>query len=147
MWSLIGFRLTLVNTGKSNTEFLANPGLLKFSTTFHVTHQPILRYIWNGKISHELSFFERSTLSQIIKIIIITKKFVHNCSLFLSGSDSSRKTHKVIPENKLSKLLKEFQPRQNAEKVIFNYSNISFSDSEKYLLVNGLQFSISPRKV
>ena len=77
-------------------------------------------------MSHELSFFESSTLSQIIKIIIITKKFVHICSLFLSGSDSSRKTHEVIPENKLSKLLKEFQPRQNAEKVIFNYSNILF---------------------
>ena len=66
---------------------------------------------------------------------------------FLSGNDSSIKTHEDIQENKFNKLLKERQPRQDPEKVIFNYSNISLSDAEKPLLVKGLKFSILPKKL
>ena len=73
--------------------------------------------------------------------------FFDICSLFLSGNDSSIKTHEDIQENKFNKLLKEFQSRQDPEKVTFNYSNISLSDAEKYLLVKGLKFSIPPKKL
>ena len=57
------------------------------------------------------------------------------------------KIHENIQGNKLNKLLKEHQPKQDHEKVIFNYSNISLSDAEKSLLVKGLKFSISPKKL
>ena len=66
--------------------------------------------------------------------------FAHICSLFLSGNDSYVKTHEDIQENKLNKLLKECPPRQDPEKVIFNYSNVSLSDAEKSLLVEALPF-------
>ena len=46
-----------------------------------------------------------------------------------------------------NKLLKVRQPRQDPEKVIFNYSNISLSDADKSLLVKGLKFSIPPKKL
>ena len=46
-----------------------------------------------------------------------------------------------------NKLLTVRQPRQDPEKVIFNYSNISLSDADKSLLVKGLKFSIPPKKL
>ena len=55
-------------------------------------------------------------------------------------------THEDIQENKFNKLLKEHQLRQDPEKVIFNYSDISLSDTEKSLLVKGLKFFIPPTK-
>ena len=73
--------------------------------------------------------------------------FFDICSLFLSGNDSSIKTHEDIQENKFNKLLKERQPRQDPEKVIFYYSNISLSHAEKSLLVKSLKFSISFEKL
>ena len=46
-------------------------------TPFWVTLQPILRYIWNGKIYNELNFLIRPTPWQIIKITIITIKLTN----------------------------------------------------------------------
>ena len=66
---------------------------------------------------------------------------------FSERNDSSIKIHEDIQGNKFNKFLKERQPKQDHEKVIFNYSNISFSDAEKSLLVKGLKFSIPPNKV
>ena len=73
--------------------------------------------------------------------------FAHICSLFPTGNDSSIKSHQNIRKNKFNKLLKERQPRQDPEKVIFNYSNISLSDAGKSFLVKGLKFSIPPKKL
>ena len=90
------------------------------------------------------------------KLVLLHKKlpsvlncidFAHICSLCLSVSDSSIKNHEEIQENKFNKLLKERQPRQDPEKVIFNYFNISLSDVEKSLLVKRLDFSIPPKKL
>ena len=66
---------------------------------------------------------------------------------FSERNDSSIKIHEDIQGNKFNKFLKERQPKQDHEKVIFNYSNISFSDAEKSLLVKGLKFSIPSNKV
>ena len=71
----------------------------------------------------------------------------HIYLLFPSGNDSSIKTREDIQENKFDKLLKERQTRQDPEKVIFNYSNISLSHTENSLLVKGLRFSIPPKKL
>ena len=57
------------------------------------------------------------------------------------------KTYEDIQENKLNKLLKERQPKNDPVKFIFNYSNIFLSDAEKSLLVKGLKFSIPPKKL
>ena len=103
----------------------------------------------NMKISHlqilrkEFSFFLHKELQSALNCI----DFAHNWSLFLSGNDSSVKTHEDNQENKFNKLLKKCQPRQDPEKIIFNYSNISLSDAEKSLLVKGLKFSIPSKKL
>ena len=54
---------------------------------------------------------------------------------------------RIFKENTFNKLPKERQPRQDHEKVILNYTNISLSDAEKSLLVKGLKFSIPPKKI
>ena len=54
------------------------------------------------------------------------------------------KSHDTIQQKKFYKLLKESQPRQNPERVIFNYSDITLSDEEKSLLVKGLNFALPP---
>ena len=79
-------------------------------------------------LQKELSFL-RKELQSVLNCI----DFAYICSLFLSGNDSSPKIHEDIQENKFNKLLKERQPREDPEKVIFNHSNISLSDAEKSL--------------
>ena len=90
---------------------------------------------------------EFSFLCKELQSILNCIDFAGIYSLFLSGTDSSIKTHEDINEDKFNKLLNERQPRQDPEKVIFNYSKISFSDTEKSLLVKGLKFSIPPKKL
>ena len=88
-----------------------------------------------------------SFLRKELQSVLNSMDFAHICSLFLSGNDSSIKSQENIPKNKFNKLLKERQPRQDPEKVIFNYSYISLSDAGKSFLVKGLTFSIPPKKL
>ena len=53
----------------------------------------------------------------------------------------------AIQQKKFNKLLTERKPKQDAEKVIFNFSNVYLTGAEKSLLVEGLSFSLSPKKV
>ena len=86
-------------------------------------------------------------LRKELQSVLNCTEFAHICSLFLSGNVSSIKTHEDIQINKLNERLRDRQPRQDSEKVIFNYSNISLSDAEKSLLVAGLKFSILPKEL
>ena len=55
----------------------------------------------------------------------------------------------MIPYNrkKLNKLLTECKPKQDVEKIIFNFSNVSLTEAEKSLLVKGLSFPLPPKKL
>ena len=57
------------------------------------------------------------------------------------------KSHGSIQEKKFNTFFKNRQPKHNPDGVIFNYSNISLSDTEKSLLVRGLRFSLPPKKL
>ena len=55
----------------------------------------------------------------------------------------------MIPSNKkkFNKLLIENKPKQDPEKVIFNFSKMSLTEAEKSLLVKGLSFSLPPKQL
>ena len=46
-----------------------------------------------------------------------------------------------------NKLLTECKPKQDAEIVIFNFSNVFLTEAKKSLLVKGLSFSLPPKKL
>ena len=52
------------------------------------------------------------------------------------------KTHDSIQQKKFNKLLIENRPKQDPEKLIFNFSKVSLTDAEKSLLVKGLSFAL-----
>ena len=60
--------------------------------------------------------------------------------LFFSGNLLI--THDSIQQKKFNKLLIEKRPKQDPEKLIFNFSKVSLTDAEKSLLVKGLSFAL-----
>ena len=64
-----------------------------------------------------------------------------------SSNDNYLKTHDSIQQKKFNKLLTECKSKQDAEKVIFNFSNVSLTEAEKSRLVKGLSFSLPPKKL
>ena len=73
--------------------------------------------------------------------------FAHISAIFLSSNDNLLKTHDSIQQKKFNKLLTECKPKQDPEKVSFNFSNVSLTEAEKSLLVKGLSFSLPSRKL
>ena len=73
--------------------------------------------------------------------------FAHISAIFLSSNDNLLKTHDSMQQKKFNKLLTECKPKLDPEKVIFNFSNVSFTEAEKSLLVKGLSFSLPPKKL
>ena len=73
--------------------------------------------------------------------------FAHVSAIFPSSYDNLLKTHDSIQQKKFNKLLTEGKPKQDAEKVVFNFSNVFLTEAEKALLVKGLNFSLSPKKL
>ena len=81
-------------------------------------------------------------LQPVLNCFDFTHIFFHTYTFFLSVIVSSINPHEHIQENRFNKLLKKCQPRPDPGKVIFDYSNIYLSYTEKSLLVKGFKFSI-----
>ena len=73
--------------------------------------------------------------------------FAHISAIFLSSNDNFLKTHHSIQKKKFNQLLTECEPKQDPEKVILNFSNVSLTEAEKSPLVKDLSFSLSPKKL
>ena len=73
--------------------------------------------------------------------------FAHISVLFLSSNDNLLKIHDSIQQKKFNKLLIENGPKQDPEKLIFNFSKLSVTDAEKTLLVKGLSFVLPPKQL
>ena len=78
----------------------------------------------------------------MLKIILNFIDFAHICSLFLISNDRSLEKHDKIQQKEFSGLLKECSPRNDPEKVTFNLSKVTLSESEKVLLSKSLNFSL-----
>ena len=53
----------------------------------------------------------------------------------------------MIPQKKFNNILTGCKPKQDAEKVIFNFSNVSLTEAEKSFLVKGLSFLLPAKKL
>ena len=67
--------------------------------------------------------------------------------IILSSNDNILKSHDSIQQKKFNKLLRECKPKQDPEKIVFNFSNVTLTEAEKSLLVKGLSFSLPPEKL
>ena len=80
-----------------------------------------------------------------LQIILNFIDFAHICSLFLISNDRSLEKRDKIQQKKFSELLKEYPPRNDPEKVLFNFSKATLNESEKVLslcLLNNLNMRI-----
>ena len=68
-------------------------------------------------------------------------------TIFLCIYDNLLKTHDSIQQKNFNELLIESEPKQDTEKVIFNFSNGSLSEVKKSLFVKGLRFSLPTKKL
>ena len=66
---------------------------------------------------------------------------------FFFSSNDLLKTHDSIQQKKFNKLLRENRPKEDPDKVIFNFSKLSLTDAENSLLVKGLSFAIPPKQL
>ena len=73
--------------------------------------------------------------------------FAHISAVFLSSNCNLLKTHDSIQQKRFNKLLIENRPKQDPEKIIFNFSKLSLTDAEKTLLVKGLSFALPPKQL
>ena len=81
------------------------------------------------------------------------KKFSLNCivsahisAFFLSSNDNLLKTHDSIQQKNFNKLQAECKLKQDAEKVVSNFSHVFLTEVENSHLVKGLSFSLTPTK-
>ena len=73
--------------------------------------------------------------------------YAHICSKFLKINNLKLKSSSAVQQKKFCNLLKENYSTQNPEKVIFNFSNYVLSDCEKAFLTEGLNFSVTCKKL
>ena len=73
----------------------------------------------------------------------------HVCNLFLIGNDKAILKHKQIQNKKLTNLRVTMleSSSHDPDKVIYNFSNYKFTESEKSVLCKGLEFAIPPSKL
>ena len=65
----------------------------------------------------------------------------HVTSLFLSNNNNILKSLRIIQKKT------EEYPEHDPSKIIFNFLNYNLSDSDKSLLIKGLNFSLPPKKL
>ena len=64
---------------------------------------------------------------------------------FFVVNDNLLQTLGSIQQKKFNKFLIENKPKQDPEKVIFNFSEVYLAEAEKSLLVKGLSFPLPPK--
>ena len=69
--------------------------------------------------------------------------FAHISSIFLMCNDKNIQKWKEVQDHKIIKLSKNSLSRNNPNKVIYNFSSVNLSDSDKSLLSKGLKFCIA----
>ena len=122
---------------------------LQNSVTYIKCQQNLLQTEINNKksrlrtLQNEFNRLMRNDLQFSLDCI----DFSHISAIFLSSNDNLLENHDSIQQKKFNKLLTECKPKQDAEKVIFNFSNVFLTEAGKSLLVKGLSFSLPPKKL
>ena len=82
-----------------------------------------------------------------LQIIFNFIDFAHIRFLFLISNDQSLEKHDKTQQKKFSELLNEYLPRNDRQKVIFNFSKGALNESEKGLLSKSLNLSFPPKQL
>ena len=126
---------------------LANKNLQN-SVTYRKCQQNLLQTEINNKKSHLRTLQnEFNRLRSDLQFKLNCIDFAHIPDIFLRSNDNLLKTHDSIQQKKFNRLLIESKPKQDPEKVIFNFSKVSLTEAEKSLLVKGLSFSLPPKQL
>ena len=73
--------------------------------------------------------------------------FARISAIFLSSNDNLFKTHDFTHQKKFNELLMEIKPKQDPEKVIFNFPKLSLTEAKMFFLVKHLSFSLPPKQL
>ena len=79
-----------------------------------------------------------------IKLQVTPFEFGHISLIFLICNDKNIQKRKEVQDCKILKLGKNSLSRNNSNKVIYNFSSVTLSDSDKSLLSKGLNFALPP---
>ena len=103
---------------------LANEGL-RNSVTYIKCQQNLLQTeIHNKKSRLRTLQNEFIRLRNDLQFSLNCIDFAHISAIFFISNDNLSKTHDSIQQKKFNKLLTECKPKQDAEKVIFNFCNV-----------------------
>ena len=89
---------------------------------------------------------ELKKIEQELKSVINTIDWNHISHKFIDGNIKAIKRVEHVQNYKLSQLMGE-KLHHDPNEVIYNYSSYDLTESEKSLLVKGLNFSLPPRKL
>ena len=93
---------------------------------------------------HNINFIK---LKEVIKDQINFIDFVHITTLFLTSNNRLLDKSQTTQDRKIVELCKERVPCNDPDKVIFNFSSIDLTDSDKSLLCKGLDFALIPKRL
>lgn len=111
------------HTKLSKSFVLANRDLRNF-VDYIKCQQKLLQTEINNTKLHLRTLQNRNDLQFSLKCISV---------IFLSSNDNLLKFHDSIQPKKFNKLLTEYKPKQDNEKVIFKFSGVSLTEAEKQL--------------
>ena len=108
---------------------LANKDL-RNSVTYIKCQQNLLQTEINNKKSRLRTLQnEFNRLRHDLQFSLNCIDFAHISAIFLSSNDNLLKSHDSIQQKKFNKLLTECKPKQDAEKIFFNFSNVSLTEA------------------
>ena len=90
---------------------------------------------------------ELSSSHSSLQLEISFTNFAHINSLFLRSNNRTLASKSATNQKKLIKLVKSIIFVHDPSNVIFNFLKYELSDSEKILLMKGLNFSLPPKKI
>ena len=126
---------------------LANKDL-RNSVTYIKCQQNLLQTEINNKKSRFRTLHnEFNRLRNDLQFSLNCIDFAHHSLIFLSSNDNFSKAHGSIQWKKCNKLLTDCKSKQDTEKTISNFSNVSLTKAEKSLLVRRLSFSLPPKRL
>ena len=98
--------------------------------------------------------FEYNCIKQELQYQLSPFDFMHVSSLFLVSNDKLIRKNDKIHDRKLQKLIPNMHEKSiidnvshDPDKVVYNFSNCHLTDSDKSLLIKGLNFAIPPKKI
>ena len=96
--------------------------------------------------------FEYDRIKQELQYQLSPIDFMHVSSLFLVSNNKVIRKNDKMHGRKLQKLIPNIHEKSiidvlhDPNKVIYNFSNYNLTDSDKSLLIKGLNFAIPPKK-